>query len=381
MKGLAMRTFSALFLFISVLAAVAEPVSAMPQGVQGVQGVQLVQQQGVKPCNAGDGTLSAPLPSAAVYRLTPDCLAELRSALNAGSFGRALEIYFGDSYNPKLVNWVVYVRADGSVKQGVIQNGVVTDLLRGQKYIYAAAFFEAVPTNPADSINPSLELSRRSINFTKDQFTTVLVNAFGAGKIPTFDAGATVGDLDRQMSLRMVSDDPRVALWAGSARVEIGENTDVQLSLGANGRQRLPGTLSRLYTTVNNAKATRWDLGLGIASSFGPGATTFDGVSEKVGSSLKTNIYLTTYLNLLPARLPRFRRSWSIVGGTNIANGSLLDDLLTGVAVGRVVGDAGLMTGVLWETRKRDSVDPVTHANRSSEYRQPRFFIGFDLRA
>ena len=364
------RTLSVLF-----VVSLGHTISAVPLRAMQQAGPVLVNQ-----CLPSGG-VTAPAPSAAVYRLSAECLAELRSALNAGAFGRALQIYFGDSYNPALANWVVYVRADGSVKQGVIQNGEVTDLLRGQKYIYAAAFFEAVPTNPADSLTPSLELSRRSINFVKDQFTTVLVNAFGAGKIPTFDAGATVGDLDRQMALRMVSDDPRAPLWAGSARVEIGENTDVQLALAANGRQRLPGTLSRLYTTVNNAKATRWDLGLGIASAFGPGATTLESGTQHVASSVKTNIYLTTYLNLLPARLPRFRRSWSLVGGTNITNGSLLDDLLTGVAVGRVVGDAGLMTGVMWESRKRESVDPVTHANRSEDYRVPRFFIGFDLRA
>ena len=354
---------------------------ALAPRVAAAQVVQPLQAVGAL-CAVKGSADQAPAASAAVYRLTSECLGELRSALNAGAFGRALEIYFGDSYNPALANWVVYVRADGSVKQGVIQKGVVTDLLRGQKYIYTSAFFEAVPTNPADSISPALELSRRSVNFQKEQFTTVLVNAFGAGKIPAFDAGATVMDLDRQMSLRLVSDDPRSPLWAGSARVEIGENTDVQLALAANGRQRLPGTLTRLYTTLNNAKATRWDLGLGIATAFGSGSTTVDGSgTEHVSSSFKANVYLTSYLNILPARLPRLRHSWSLVGGTNIANGALLDDLLTGVAVGRVVGDAGIMMGVLWESRKRESVDPITHANRTQDYRQPRFFIGFDLRA
>lgn len=322
-----------------------------------------------------------PAASAAVYRLTPPCLRDLRAALDAGQFGRALEIYFGDSYNPALANWVVYVKADGSVRQAVIQHNTVTELLRSQKYLYAAAFFEAVPTNPADTVNPALELSRRSINFTKDQFTTVLVNAFGAGKIPAFDAGATVSDLDRQMNLRLVSDDPTSPLWAGSARVEIGENTDVQLSLAANGKQRLPGTLSRLYTVINNAKASRWELGLGFATSFGPGATVTDGTTEKVSSSTKTNIYLTTYVNLLAARLPRFRRSWGLVVGTNIANGALLDDLMTGVGVGRVLGDAGLITGVIWEHRTKDEIDVVTKLNRQTEYRAPRFFLGFDLRS
>ncbi len=344
----------------------------------------LYAQSGVVSTSSGACVVAGgqgPAPSAAVYRLTPPCLRELRAALNAGEFGRALEIYFGDSYNPALANWVVYVKADGSVKQGVIQNNRITELLRSQKYLYAAAFFEAVPTNPADSISPALELSRRSINFSKDQFTTVLVNAFGAGKIPAFDGGATVADLDRQMNLRLVSDDPTSPLWAGSARVEIGENTDVQLSLAANGKQRLPGTLSRLYTTVNNAKASRWELGLGFATSLGPGATVMEGNVEKVGASSKTNIYLTTYVNLLPARLPRFKRSWGVVVGTNIANGALLDDLMTGVGVGRVLGDVGFITGVIWEHRVRDTVDPVTSITRAKEYRAPRFFLGFDLRS
>jgi hypothetical protein len=359
------------FSLVALIAALTIPsASSAQQGVVSTGGAACVVAGGV-----------GPAASAAVYRLTSPCLRDLRAALNAGEFGRALEIYFGDSYNPALANWVVYVKADGSVKQGVIQHNKVTELLRSQKYIYSSVFFEAVPTNPADSVSPALELSRRSINFSKDQFTAVLVNAFGAGKIPTFDAGATVADLDRQLNLRLVSDDPTSPLWAGSARVEIGENTDVQLSLQANGRQRLPGTLSRLYTTINNAKASRWELGLGFATAFGAGATLLEGTTEKVSASTKTNIYLTTYVNLLAARLPRYRRSWGLVVGTNIANGALLDDLMTGFGVGRVLGDAGLITGVVWEHRVRDEVDAVTKLNRSTEYRAPRFFLGFDLRS
>ena len=76
-------------------------------------------------------------------------------------------------------------------------------------------------------------------------------------------------------------------------------------------------------------------------------------------------------MNLLAARLPRFRRSWGVVVGTNIANGALLDDLMTGVGVGRVLGDAGLITGVIWEHRTKDEVDAVTKLNRQTEYRAP----------
>ena len=56
-------------------------------------------------CTVAAGT--GPAPSAAVYRLTPSCLRDLRLALNAGEFGRALEIYFGESYNPALANWEI----------------------------------------------------------------------------------------------------------------------------------------------------------------------------------------------------------------------------------------------------------------------------------
>ena len=57
------------------------------------------------------------------------------------------------------------------------------------------------------------------------------------------------------------------------------------------------------------------------------------------------------------------------------------DDIMTGVGVGRVIGDVGLITGVVWEHRLRDETDPVTHLNKSIEYRAPRFFLGFDLRS
>lgn len=340
---------------------------------------QGVTHIGTGSCEVSGGPGSAA--SSAVYRLTPACLLELRKALNAARFGEALHIYFGSSYNPVLANWVVYVRADGTVQQAVIQRGKVTELLRAEKYVYAAAFFEALPTNPLDTETPGLELSRRSINFTKDQITGVLVNAFGAGKIPAFDKGATVADLDRAMNLRLVSDDPATPLWAGSARVEIGENTDVQLSLSAKDKQRLPGTLSRLYTTVNNAKASRWDLGIGFATAFGLGAKHTTATTEVDEPAVKSNIYLTTYLNFLPARLPRFRRSWGLVGGTNITKGSLLDELLTGVAVGRVLGDAGIMTGIMWEQRKREVLDIGSGVRKTTQSRVPRFFIGIDLRA
>lgn len=348
-----------------------------------VSGSSVAQQGathvGATTCEISGGPGAAA--SSAVYRLTSPCLIALRKALNAGDFGEALHIYFGASYNPALANWVVYVRADGTVQQGVIQRGKPTELLRAAKYVYTAAFFDALPSNPVDSVSPGLELSRRSINFTKEQITGVLVNAFGGGKIPAFDNGATVADLDRPMSLRLVSDDPASPLWAGSARVEIGENTDVQLSLAAKDRQRLPGTLSRLYTTLNNSKASRWDLGIGFATAFGPGARTRTATTEVDQPSVKSNIYLTTYLNLLPARLPRFRRSWGLVGGTNITNGTLLDELLTGVAVGRVIGDAGLMSGIMWEQRRTDVLNRTTGVTKTTQSRVPRFFIGIDLRA
>ena len=73
------RTLTVLFVVSLGHAISAVPLRAMQQA-----GPALVNQ-----ClPSGGGT--APAPSAAVYRLSAECLAELRSALNAGAFGRAL---------------------------------------------------------------------------------------------------------------------------------------------------------------------------------------------------------------------------------------------------------------------------------------------------
>jgi hypothetical protein len=277
---------------------------------------------------------------------------------------------------------VVYIAADGQVRQSVVQNGRPRHLLRGEKYVYAAVFMDEPPVrDPANFDGPGLELSRRSINYSKEAFTTFMVSTFGAGRLQgNNEPVRTVMDIDRPVKLRPISPDSTHSLWFGSARLEVGDNTDVQLSLSAAGKERLPGSLSRVYTTLNNAKPSLWELGLTIGSSFGPRIVGDDNTGQYVKEGAQSNIYASSYLNILRPHLPRTHRSLGLVFGTNLTRGNIMDELLAGVGIGRLVGDAGLVVGAVWQEVKISQMNVETGRSRTESKRVPRFFVGFDLR-
>ncbi len=320
--------------------------------------------------------------SSAQHKVVPACVDSLRAALNAGEFGKALQINFGATYNPKLVNWVVYVRRDGTVRQSVVKFGRPTHLLRTEKYAYVAVFLEEPPTR--DSTNaewPALELSRRSIDFSREAFTSIMVALFSAGRLQGgAEPARTVADLDRQVRLRRISEDTINTLWMGSARLELGENTDVQLSLNAMGREQLSGALTRIYTTVNNAKSMRSELGITVGSSLGPPIVQDESGGTTVKAGAQSNVYLSAYVNILRPHPPRQRKSVGIVAGTNITRGNLLDEILTGVGFGRLMGDAGAVVGVIWQQINTTTINPEGGPSSTEQRRVPRLFLGFDLR-
>lgn len=353
---------------------VALALAAWPLGAQAdarASAVCTVPQRTAQP-----GTASAQ------YGLTQSCSDSLRAALVDEQFDKALRILFGQTYNPKMANWVVFVDRAGVVRQAVMQDGRRQPLLRAQKYVYATVFLDDPPTRQPTSMEwPTLELSRRSMDYAKESFTTFLITSFGAGRVQGGgEPVRTVMDIDRSVKLRRMTTDTTRSMWFGSARLEIGENTDVQFALNAVGAETLPGGLTRITTTVNNAKSGRMEFGLTIGSSFGPGLKSEEGSGVTVSYGAQSNVFVTSYVNLIRSHLPRVHRSLGFVFGTNIARGNILDEVLAGIGLGRVLGDGGVVVGVVYRQVHTTYTDSVLQRPVTETKRVPRFFLGFDVR-
>jgi hypothetical protein len=356
-------------LSVAALAIISAPLAAQPDVGGGTS------------CTVQATSFSGDAGSAQ-YRLAMPCLDSLRMALVNQQFDRALRIFFGQTYNPRMANWVVFIDHDGKVHQAVMQRGHANNLLRSEKYIYATVFLDQPPARVPTSMDwPTLELSRRSMDYSKESFTTFMVTSFGAGRLPgSFEPVRTVMDLDRPVKLRRIADDTTRSLWFGSARLEIGENTDVQLGMQAVNGEALPGTLSRVTTTINNAKSGRMEFGISIGSSFGPKIVSDDASGTNVQLGAQSNVYVTSYINLVRHHLPRIHRSFGLVFGTNIARGQILDEAITGIGFGRLLGDAGVVIGTVWQQVHTTMMDSVTLRQRTETKRTPRLYLGFDVR-
>lgn len=354
-----------------LLAAVAAGRSLPAQGAASPAGVCAVPAK-----TEQAGTASAQ------YRLTQACSDSLRAALATSDFDKALRILFGATYNPQMANWVVFIDRAGVVRQSVMWRGRPQPLLRAQKYVYATVFLDEPPPRQPTSMDwPTLELSRRSMDYTKESFTTFMVTSFGAGRLQGGNEPVrTVMDIDRAVKLHRISDDTTRSMWFGSARLEIGENTDVQFGLQAAGGESLPGGLTRITTTVNNAKSGRMEFGLTIGSSFGPSLRSDEAYGTTVNYGAQSNVFVTSYVNLARHHLPRVHRSFGLVAGTNIARGNILDEALLGLGFGRLLGDAGVVLGVVYRQVHTSYTDATTQKPVTETRRVPRLFLGFDVR-
>lgn len=359
---------------VRVMLAFTLAVASAPLGAQGDASTR---QACVIPQPTADVGLAT-----AQYRLNQACSDSLRASLVDRQYDKALRILFGDTYNPRMANWVVFIDRDGTVRQSVIQSGRATQMLRSQKYVYATVFMDQPPARTPTSMDwPTLEMARRSMDYSKESFTTFLITSFGAGRVQgSGEPVRTVMDIDRTIKLRRIAEDTSRSLWFGSARLEIGENTDVQFSLNAAGAEVLPGGLSRVTTTLNNAKSGRMEFGLSIGSSFGPGVKSDEGMGTTVQYGAQSNVFVTSYVNLVRHHLPRVHRSFGFVVGTNIARGNILDEILSGVGFGRLLGDAGCVVGVVMRQVHTTTTDAVTMRPMTETKRVPRLFVGFDVR-
>lgn len=362
----------------------------------------------------------APDPTFPMYtlqRLDSTQAQRLRNELNHECWEQALRTYYSGVRLEQLPNWVVYINKNGVVHQGVTRNRSSAQHFRDERYFWIVVFADsllpkrggdsatsnapgaegtqvnasasdthvlinipgAAPDTPSDTSH-GLILKRRSIEYHKDPLLTGLVKAIAAKFFSAPDAGQqpTLADSAQGLSFEVVTQRQVVdTLYVAQARFGLSEDTKAEFSLHSGPGREFPGNTRQVYTMVGNASPSLWEVGIALGGSFGPEIPKIVDDSVEIGrqSGSQPNIYLTTYLNLLRPSLPWHPVSLGLVAGTNIARGGLLDDILTGVAIGRIVGDAGFTVGADFR-----SVTYVRANHHTFERRRPRLFVALDVR-
>jgi hypothetical protein len=69
-----------------------------------------------------------------------------------------------------------------------------------------------------------------------------------------------------------------------------------------------------------------------------------------------------------------------VVVGTNLVRGGLLDEIVTAVSAGRLIGDAGVVAGVTWQAETRPFRNPTTRLLERRDSRIPRLLLALDFR-
>jgi hypothetical protein len=259
----------------------------------------------------------------------------------------------------------------------------------------------------AEPDTADLVLLRRVVAYRRDPMITLLIK--GLGRLVTLDPGddPLVGDSTRTLRLRQISEDSTTAtFYAAIGRMGLMENAEVELNLAPFGVKQFRGPtfvpgepppllkpapdtigLQNVYTNFANAKRRTFELAVLAGGNYGAHMPTY-GPDLKVQSQaprFAVNGYLTAVVNIpgawftVPGVPWHLRAPWqkaSIGGfvGTNVVRGSFGDEIVSGVAVGHVLSDAGLAAGIDWAPAQ------IIKDGAIATERQRRLLVGLDLR-
>ncbi len=244
-----------------------------------------------------------------------------------------------------------------------------------------------------------LRFSRRLIAYHRDPVVSLLIK--GLTKLVGVDPGTdpSMADSTRLVELQQVSADSSTErMYAGFGRFGLIENAQVELSLAPVRCKGFPlvhraddsqpdssGRIQFIYGDFVNAKQHAFELGVLTGVTWGARVPTY-GTNLQVTSEtprLGANAYLTVVYNVanlgfLSGRLagdPFWqRRPLGIFAGTNVARGSLGDELVTGAVIGNLLGNAGLAAGCSWVN------SPRVEDGHTVGHMLGRLLLGFDLR-
>lgn len=277
----------------------------------------------------------------------------------------------------------MYIDSAGGVHQAVTRGNQVQQEFRGEKYVWGIVFTDRYIAR-GDS-GPELQFSRRSVNYRRDPMLSAVVKAVTGKFFSAVEPAAAPvpADSSKLMELSQLSAEPEVAaLYVAQERFGLAENTEVVLSLrAAPGSPGMPGNLRSIYANLGNAAPSLWEVGIAAGASFGqPTDVVTDTLVTGSRSGTQPNLYLAGYLNLIRPRLPWSRFSLGPAIGVNLVRGGFFDEVMVGVAAGRVMGDVGVIVGatgtnVTTLVPRSGSVPP-----QQRQRREVNFFAGMDLR-
>jgi hypothetical protein len=316
--------------------------------------------------------------------LSPAGVDSLQTFLEDGCFEHALRVYFPDSRSDRFVDWVVYIDSSGYVRQAVTRGWRAGQEYRAEQYVWVLVFWDRSLVANGDCPG-RLRFARRSVSYRPPPTLTTLVRAvagkFFAGSAPA--SAPVLADTSKPIVLQQLAAKPDSgAMCAALDRYELAEDSQVELSLHPDSGQALPGTLRSVYTNIGNAPRSTWEFGIAAGLAFGRRTEVpADGGDAVAGTrpGLQPNLYLTGYVNLAPPRTQQ-RRSFGPVVGVNLARGGLFDELVTGVALGHVVEDVGLIVAGSWNNVKYFQRDAAGKVTGYRERRRLVPLVALDLR-
>lgn len=299
---------------------------------------------------------------------------------------------FGPMYRPELPDFIVYLKKNenGSVqplRPTLMWQGRNTPHLFGARYLYALVFSEEILPLSA-GITTVYEQPRNPL--------TAVLSVLGATNT------AADEEPDPQTSSVQIEWEPlsgdvsNTELWLGTARVPIGINSRNRVTLSfRQGTQTLTRTdgsedpdnpdntvLKTEITSVgpafqqqdaaspqlpafpntsmlnvgghlSNTSNSRTAFSLGLGVTFDAGDTALSQEQAINGYALAKVYIRKPRLNAREDTGDLYRRSWSVMFGTNIADDAF-DEVVLGMSWGHVFGNAGFFFAGNWVPESRD---------------------------
>lgn len=239
-----------------------------------------------------------------------------------------------------------------------------------------------------------LWLARRTIAYQRDPMVATLIKGLSKliGVQPNSDPAAP--DSMRAIQLQQVSADSEESMWVGYGRFGLVNNAQIELSLSpvrgkefpdpiAPPGQAPPAKTDHIFADFVNARQHTFDVAIVAGATTGAAIPTYSTTTLLVtgkSAQVSANAYLAAVWNLpisSPVRVPDPFWEQSRIGifaGTNVLRGNVGDELIAGITLGRLFGDAGLALGCSWTQGQALSGKVIVNRYRA------RLLIGTDLR-
>lgn len=314
-------------------------------------------------------------------RIPEHVATEIRAELRSGApnWDRVLRLFFGaDGYDRDVPDLVVYVPRAGVSKLALVHRGRRVENLEGQRFLYFVVFSEREIPSSATS-GPQLAISVRSIESADDPFLTALVKSLASrrGASASEPELASGQDAALELSLRdMRADTSSVQrLDVAMGRVRLGPNTLNRVTISGLSGFPLDPHVS-LHYMFGNSDGSRFGVSIGSGFTLNVHRPVIEsGAVTGTEGYLRSSFYLFGQVYLDRPHLPRDRFSLGVAVGTNVVRGDPMNDLVVGLAIGRVAGLGAIVGANSLEWREL-----VPGTDRVRDTRRWRTFVGVDYR-